>query len=227
MLKICALSDQHGALPEIGPCDVVFICGDTFPLEVQRNAEKSQKWFLNQFCEWVKNLPCKRVYMIAGNHCFWIEKLGYDEFTRLIEEKSGLHGKLVYVEDGLIEIEKGLTLYGTPWCTGPKGWAYIDYSGNKYEDIPDCDILLTHQPPQVGQLGCSYPNTLREEDWGSFLLKEVIKKRRIRYNFCGHIHTGVHGGVKLLNCETEFYNVSIKDEDYKVAFEPTYLEITT
>lgn len=227
MIKICAISDLHGALPIIEECDVVFICGDTFPLEVQRINTESEAWFLTEFCDWVKKLPCKTVYMIAGNHSFWLERIGYDKFVQLIEEKTNLHGKLVYVKDGLIEIEGGLTLYGCPWCTGPKGWAFVDESCKKYDDIPDCDILLTHQPPRVKKLGCSYPGKVYEENWGSEELKQKIISKKIRYNFCGHIHTGTHGGITIPECDTKFYNVSIKDEDYRVAFKPTYLEITT
>lgn len=225
MIKICAISDLHGALPEIGQCDVVFICGDTFPLNVQRSAEKSQKWFLNEFCEWVKSMPCKTIYFIGGNHCFWLASFGYDNIVSLIEVTPGLRGKLVYVEDGLIEIEGGLTLYGCPWCIGPKGWAFIDETGSKYKEIPDCDILLTHQPPLVNKVGCSYPGTAWEREFGSEELKNVIKNRHIRYNFFGHIHSGTHGGDGLVGCETVFYNVSLKDEDYKVTYEPTYIEI--
>ena len=222
MLKTCAISDLHGALPEIRECDVVFICGDTFPLNIQRNAKKCQKWLLNEFCEWVKGVPCKRIYMIAGNHDFAFETWGYDNIMEMIEEAPGLHGKLIYVEDSLIEIEDGLSLYGCPWSKGPKGWAFVDETENKYNEIPDCDILLTHQPPRVNKLGCSYPNTPYEQDWSSEMLKEVIKKHNIRYNFCGHIHSGTHGGDSLIGCKTIFFNVSIKDEDYKVTYEPTY-----
>ena len=28
MIKICAMSDLHGYLPEVEPCDLVLICGD-------------------------------------------------------------------------------------------------------------------------------------------------------------------------------------------------------
>ena len=227
MIKVCAISDLHGTLPVIGQCDVVFICGDTFPLNIQRNAEKCREWLANEFCEWAKSVPCKTIYIIAGNHDFAFEKWGYDTTMEILDEIPCLYGKVIYVQDGLIEIEGGLTLYGCPWCKGPCGWAFVDETEEKYNDIPDCDILLTHQPPQVGKIGTSYPNSFIERDFGSFFLKEVIKKHNIRYNFCGHIHTGTHGGEKLIGKETLFYNVSIKDEDYYDTFEPTYLDIET
>ena len=36
---ICGISDLHGNLPEITSCDIVVICGDIFPLDIQKNME--------------------------------------------------------------------------------------------------------------------------------------------------------------------------------------------
>ena len=36
-MKIIAFSDNHGYLPKLEPCDVVCICGDIMPLEIDRN----------------------------------------------------------------------------------------------------------------------------------------------------------------------------------------------
>ena len=225
MLKVCAISDLHGALPEIRECDVLFICGDIFPLEIQRINSECETWFLGEFCEWIKSLPCKNVYMIGGNHCFYLFRMGYEYIISLIENTPDLNGKLIYLQDNLAKIDDKLTIYGCPWCTGPINWAFIDETGSKYSDIPDCDILLCHQPPRINKLGCSYPGMIYEENWGSEELKKVIKERKIRYCFCGHIHTGTHGGDCTVGCDTMFYNVSLLDEDYKVAYMPTYLEI--
>lgn len=225
MLRFGAISDLHGALPEIGQCNALFVCGDIFPTEIDRDAQKSQKWFLNEFCNWVRTLPCDRVYLLPGNHSFWIEEMGYDNMVRLIDEETNLHGKLIYVEDSLIEIEGGLTLYACPWCTGPKGWAFVDPTGERYEQIADCDILLTHQPPRIEKLGCSYPNTPKEREFGSVKLAEIIKSHDIKYCICGHIHSGTHGGLTISDCNTVFYNVSIMDENYNPTYRPTYIDV--
>ena len=43
-MKIVAVSDLHGNLPDLPPCDVVCICGDIVPLWVQKSYEKSISW---------------------------------------------------------------------------------------------------------------------------------------------------------------------------------------
>lgn len=68
-MKILGLSDLHGNLLEkIPDCDVLCICGDTIPLNDQRNFEKSDHWWKNRFVNWCNTLPCKKVIVIAGNH---------------------------------------------------------------------------------------------------------------------------------------------------------------
>lgn len=225
MIKVCAISDLHGALPIIKECNVLFICGDIFPLEIQRISTECELWFDTIFTNWVDKLPCQKVVFIAGNHCYWLNRMGYIKILNKIKDNPKLKNKLIYLEDNSIVID-GLKIYGCPWCTGPYGWPFVDETCSKYNLIPNCDILLTHQPPRIEKLGCSYPNTAYEENWGSEELKQKIINKNIRYNFCGHIHTGTHGGIKLDGCNTIFYNVSIKDEDYITSFEPTYIEIT-
>ena len=106
-------------------------------------------------------------------------------------------------------------------------WAFnTDDPRSKYEKIPnDCDILLTHHAPNYGKLGCSYPNTDKERNFGSIELTNAILSRpSIKYHFCGHIHTGTHGGVRMGNALS--YNVSILDEQYQECFPVTYIDFT-
>ena len=43
-MKVCAVSDLHGDLIDIKPCDLVLICGDSVPLNVQRNSKGTERW---------------------------------------------------------------------------------------------------------------------------------------------------------------------------------------
>jgi len=68
-LKIVAISDLHGELPEIiMPADIMLLVGDIVPLNIQFNKAKSKKWFETEFAYWIKSLPVDKVYMVAGNH---------------------------------------------------------------------------------------------------------------------------------------------------------------
>lgn len=69
-MKIVAISDLHGCLPQLPECDIVCICGDIIPLDYQGNTIKSISWFLQDFVPWTNCLSCNKVIFIAGNHKF-------------------------------------------------------------------------------------------------------------------------------------------------------------
>jgi hypothetical protein len=54
-------------------------------------------------------------------------------------------------------------------------------------------------------------------------LTEAIIDKRPRFVFCGHIHTGRHGGVDFEG--SRIYNVSRVDENYEIAYPPTWVEV--
>ena len=61
------------------------------------------------------------------------------------------------------------------------------------------------------------------ENFGSPELTEAISEKRPRFVFCGHIHTGLHGGVDFE--DSRIYNVSRLDERYEIAYEPTWVGV--
>lgn len=243
-LKIVALSDMHGELPKnIQECDVVCICGDIVPLDYQQNFVKSISWFLLDFKPWAETLPCKKVIFIGGNHDFFLQRLHQrgmslpESFTEEADltwnrpstvMKSLLVGnhkgqsKLVYLCDNSYEYE-GVTFYGTPWIADLTRWAFYlpeDKLAERYANIPKkLDVLLTHMPPKVANVG-----TVLQGGWnsltnyGSEALAQAIKDRDINWSLCGHVHSGNH--LPTLIDNTNFVNVSLKDEDYKVAYKP-------
>ncbi len=235
-MKIVALSDLHGYLPDnIPPCDVVCICGDILPLEAQRCVVRSVSWLCLDFKPWAESLPCKNVIFIAGNHDFVFETLGPKACRRpneVMYEIFGEHiktSKLIYLRDETVTID-GVKFYGTPWCPVLVKWAFYKPQNeliDTFMSIPgDIDVLLTHYPPKVGDVG----KVLEQDtfnygkDFGSDELSIALaNKPNIRFVLSGHIHSGSHEINKINN--TSVVNVSIKNEMYKVKYNPYEFEI--
>lgn len=251
-MKIVAISDLHGYLPELQSCDVVVICGDIIPLNIQKNYEASLAWLSGPFQSWALNLDCKKVIFIAGNHDFVFEQLynGYVQMmgnnmptTRLyfhsericdtlFQMDNTYDPKLIYLCDGSY-VYQGVKFYGTPWCPSLKNWAFYGDSKElikKFENIPaDFDVLLTHCPPKFGQQG-----VVLETNWnfgsnfGCQELEDVLEqKTKFRSDIChilsGHIHSGNHQWEH--EGPRHYRNVSIKDENYDPVYQPCIFTI--
>lgn len=195
-MKICAISDLHGHLPNIPECDVLCIAGDVVDLMVQRDSDESDKWWSTTFVNWVDKLPCNKVIVVPGNHDIYIERLYNDlvKDTTLQQFKDKIsiltNNKVVFLIDELYEYE-GVTFYGTPWIAPIhwQTWAFEDtkqeYDEYKcpFEDIPNCDILITHENP-------NYNEKLEHCCFGKY-----------KYHFFGHWHNGIsYGHLNQYNC---------------------------
>lgn len=234
-MKIAAISDIHGHLcDDIPKCDVLCICGDILPLQVQRNVIKSVSWLCQDFKPWVESLPCKYVIFIAGNHDFIFENLGPKAGRRPREVMMEIFGeshlknsKLIYLRDESVIID-GVKFYGTPWCPELDNWAFYKNSSELYDIFSsihdDTDILLTHCPPKIGNAGVVLQDGWNKgRDFGSLELQAaLIDKPNIKWVLSGHIHSGDHNITKFNN--TNIVNVSIKDESYNVAYKPLIFE---
>jgi len=201
-MKVCAMADTHGYLPETLPeCDVVLIAGDICPRAQTYN---QLSWLNGEFRYWLKSLG-KPVFACAGNHD-WPLYEHADDIKPLA---------WTYLEDSSAEFE-GFKIYGTPWQRVFYDWAFnlteAQLAG-KWNDIPDdTDILICHSPPKYyGDL------VKRGTHEGSESLLIRIKEVKPQLVVFGHIHPGYgewnYCGVKLAN-------VAIVNERYKVVNEP-------
>lgn len=233
IIKLVALSDLHGALPtDIDPSNVVVICGDIMPLDIQRESIDSIAWLCNCFFPWCMELKCEKVIFVAGNHDFVFEQLMVDRNgnhrkpNRVMKKLlaglgSRAYDKIKYLENSEFEY-KGYRFYGSPWCPSLSNWAFYksdDELEREFNKIPNnIDVLLTHCPPamdtygMVMQSGYNYMN-----DYGCIQLADAIRKKQPRLSLFGHVHSGCHTPARVTD-NTVCCNVSIKDEDYNVSY---------
>lgn len=228
MIKICAISDLHGQFPDvIEQCNILFICGDIVPLKMQRNIPQSFSWFKKKFIPWCKELPVEHIYMVAGNHDFLLEKNEGNVKDCLI----GTNITILYNESAEYIDDNGkiYTIWGSPNCHIFGNWAFMysdEYNKEMYERMPEnLDFLITHDAPYGRN------DVILREDcpWadgshiGNPALTEVVKEKKPKYHFTGHLHTTDH--------ELKDYDgtltacVSLLNENYKMVYEPLYLEV--
>lgn len=224
-MKIIALSDLHGHLVHINEsADVLVIAGDFSPLYCQQDPIGTIGWIESRLIPWLKKLNISDVIIVPGNHDFACTYSFFKDDLKTILSRHELIGRVHYLNRSSVRLF-GKKFYGIPDTEGLLGWAFskkynVDYSFDK-----DTDILVTHQPPKISDIGFV---RAYNKDFGSIDLRNEILSSNIEVNICGHIHTGQHGGctISLNNGSIAcIYNVSILDEDYNVAFEPTVIEI--
>lgn len=230
-MKICGISDLHGCvnLDElfIKECDILCIAGDIMPLDIQRNIPESLAWIKDIFIPWAEKQPIDKIFLVAGNH----DSVAYKERTF----KSLFTGtKIIYLEDsGYSYISKDgsvYNIYGTPWCSMFGNWYFMLDDENlikKFSNIPnDCDILITHNPPDLLKVGTIQEGYNFGEDAGCIPLADEIIKKTPKLVICGHIHTGDHNLTyyEVNNKKIGLVNVSLLNERYYNAFKPFYAE---
>lgn len=237
-MKVVGISDIHGQLfskKNIPECDIVCICGDIMPLEIDRNIIASTAWFVGEFIPWCNSLPCKYVLFTPGNHDFLFDELyckkllNPTQIMKMLLGNNKKNSKVKLLIDSSFEYE-GKRFYGTPWCPKLSHWAFYKDSYNLeqlFKKIPlDADVVMTHCPSTIGDSG-----TVLQQGWNFLrrlgceeLTTELFDRQSfIKYTLCGHIHSGDHNPIEIGGMRV--VNVSILDEDYKLHYRPFEFEI--
>ena len=231
-MKVLAISDNHGLLPEIKTqADILCIAGDFSPLGIQSQGPEMVSWVKNKFIPWADSLPVTNVVLVAGNHDFCMtDRAAAPEIKRMFNE----NGKIFYLENTFLDIDSKL-IYGSPNTIGPRGWAFYEKSLDSIKNtMPfNADLCIFHQPlhdsangtvmiPASWDLDALYP------DFGSKLLDLLVYERCPKMTVTGHVHTGNHSVCEMLNAAdkvSKFANVSLMNEDYELFYEPLEFDI--
>lgn len=222
---VTAISDLHGQIDTleniIPESDILCICGDIIPLNIQNNIEESDKWFSKVFIPKLQSLKVNEIYIIAGNHDKFMEN------RKHIIEDMLIGTNITYLEDEVAEYldeETGKVwkIWGTPWCHIFGNWSFMrepEFLKEKYSLIPDdTDILLTHDAP-FGR-----NDVLLEGFWrngkhiGNYELVDELDIKHPKYHFTGHLHSTDHNLVDYEGTMTAC--VSLLDEDYEINYDP-------
>lgn len=231
--KICAVSDLHGFLPFVPPCDLLLIAGDICPVW-SHNLDYQKEWLTGRFIDWLENQPIDEAVWVAGNH---------DLIYGFAPEKIVNLGKrsnktLRYLQDELHISKTGLKIWGSPWqLPFGSGWAFNaeeEFLTKNYGLIPyDVDIVVNHGPPKgYGDKAPRYRNgkLVGYEETGSVSLLQAIKDisqngGKLSHVFFGHIHEGYGDYCLSESPDVKLCNVSLVNSGYRAVHTPRIYEI--
>jgi Icc-related predicted phosphoesterase len=210
-VRVAAISDLHGFLPEIPACDVLLIAGDVCPVD-DHGLDHQRAWLEGPFTGWLRELDAGAIVGVAGNH----------DFIAQAEPKLMRRLPWTYLYDETAELD-GLRVHGSPWTPTFMNWAFMQDDADLatvWAQIPgDVDILVTHGPPfGYGDLAVHGLHCGSET-----LLRRLPQLGRLKLHAFGHIHEA--GGARDTLGRTILANVSYVDFDYRPAQPATLLAL--
>jgi len=205
-MKIVALSDTHTKHRNISipKGDILIFAGD---FEVRDTFD------LIEMRDWLNDLDFKHIVTIFGNH----------DFTGLIklEALRSIFQRVHYLCNSSVVIN-GIKIWGSSYSPMYNDWAWMkpdNYLKEIWSMIPlNTDIVVTHCMP-YGILDQVLP---KMESVGSLTLRDRIKEVQPIIQIGGHLHES-YG--KYTDGKTDYYNVSVLDEQYQVANPVTIIEV--
>ncbi|WP_026909488.1 metallophosphoesterase family protein [Patulibacter minatonensis] len=195
-MRIAAIADLHGHLPETPECDVLVIAGDLVPFPLVHDPPGQAAWLHATFRPWLAERPAGRIVGIAGNH----DDVFEDGPVRPPELPW------TYLQDSGCAID-GVRFWGVPWTpwffdwafNAPRGDADEAFLTERFARVPDdTDVLVVHGPPR------GYGDrTTGGDRVGSTAQLDCIDRVAPKACIFGHIHEDrgawTRGTTRLLN----------------------------
>jgi hypothetical protein len=229
-MRIAAVSDLHGQLPAIPPCDLLIVAGDVCPDAVDRQPcffapELQKAWFDREVRPWLAAAPAAHKVLTWGNHDVCGERCNFDSDQPGVADSGTLHilkAQATSIPDG----EGRVTVWASPWCNPCGIWAFIRSRPELeaiYDTIPaGIDVLVSHQPPFGHCDGTVDFGSTRVTPGGSKELLKAIDRVKPKVVICGHIHEA-HGSAERNG--TRIFNVSVVDERYRLVHPATIIDV--
>lgn len=232
-MRIVALSDQHGHLPEIPACDLLIVAGDVCPDLIgssfaQHHPAGQKAWFDQHVRPWLEKAPAAHKILTWGNHDWCGQACSFEHDAPAAASTTAL--QIVVDEATRVPADgtagRSIGIWGSPWSNLFMDWAFMkpaDDLAELYGAIPrGIDILVSHQPPYGYGDRQAAAESGQREHLGSRELLAAIERVRPRFVICGHIHGG-HGCFR--HDGSAIYNVSIVDDEYRLARTPTVIDV--
>lgn len=227
-MRIVALSDQHGHLPDIPACDLLIVAGDVCPDRIdgvlaQEDPARQKAWFETRGRDWLGKAPAAHRIVTWGNHD-WCGQVCR------VDAGSAASGLEILVDAGTTVHADGtarpISVWATPWTRAFNQWAFMKSPvdlAELYAAVPDgIDILVTHQPPLGYGDRFVDADTGRIEHVGSAELLAALRRIRPKLVVCGHLHDGYgrfeYEGIPI-------WNVSVVNDDYALVRPPTIIDV--
>ena len=183
-----------------------------------KGGSRQADWLKDTFKPWLDQVPAEYIVGIAGNHDFVFEH------RFLVPELPW-----VYLQDQGCTVH-GVRIYGIPWVPNLPFWAFHARDGAlklAYEQVEECDILLSHGPP-YGHLDIapSKYGSRSGDHVGSVHAVNAIKRMKPDYFICGHIHEGYgFDAIAHSQGDTRIINVAHNDGFYDPINKPVVLDL--
>lgn len=232
-MRIVAISDQHGFLPEIPPCDLLIVAGDVCPDMVapesgRPDAGRQKDWFDTHARPWLEAAPAAHKILTWGNHDWCGQRFSFADDRPGIAPTSALQ----IVVDEAVAVPSNhagsgaISVWASPWSRRFMDWAFMKPTSELsdiYAAIPaGIDILVSHQPPFGFGDRQFTRESGRHEHLGCRALLSAVERIRPRLLICGHIHAG-YGAFQ--HHETQIRNVSVVNEQYELVRPATVIDI--
>ncbi|MEX2168671.1 MAG: metallophosphoesterase [Pirellulales bacterium] len=229
-MRIAAISDQHGFLPDIPQCDLLIIAGDVCPDGFGRHVAAEtprlqQDWFNREVRPWLAQSPATHKVLTWGNHDWCGEACDFSGDA----PPAALTTALQIVVDQATTVSVGdqsIRLWLSPWSNQFGYWSFMRHPealAAVYAAIPEgIDVVVSHQPAFGYGDAVPHYRTGEPMPQGSRELLAAIDRVKPRILICGHIHEG-HG--QFVHNGTRIFNASVVDENYQLVHPATLFNV--